>query len=231
MTGRQRNNRQLVLALALAALPAIGLAQQSGDVAHTAHNLSISGPGEIKAEQETEICIFCHASHSGMGVQPLWNRALPSTPFALYKSRPSDPQASPSRGEPDGSSKLCLSCHDGTLALGAVANRRKPIAVRGTIAGRLPPGSRGLIGTDLSGSHPVSFVVDDRMIAQRAARGSSLAPLERMRSDPTVKLDRNDKVQCTSCHNAHDDRNFASSGVHFYNKPRFSDTCRVCHEP
>ena len=61
---------------------------------------------------------------------------------------------------PDGSSRLCLSCHDGTVALGDITSEPKPRR-----DGRAPsvwgPDAKGFLGTDLSGSHPVSFVYPD----------------------------------------------------------------------
>ena len=34
-----------------------------GTIEFTKHNLSVSGPGIIKAATEDEICIFCHVPH------------------------------------------------------------------------------------------------------------------------------------------------------------------------
>jgi hypothetical protein len=132
--------------------------------------------------------------------------------------------------EPDGDSKLCLSCHDGTMALGTVLSRPQEIVMRGTAAGRMPSTSRGYTGRDLSGTHPVSFVVTDELVARNNAKDSPLASVAQMRADPDIHLDKNNKIQCTTCHDAHDDSNFASSGIHFYRKPRFSDVCEVCHK-
>ncbi|MFQ6618491.1 MAG: cytochrome c3 family protein [Fidelibacterota bacterium] len=50
-----------------------------------------------------------------------------------------------------------------------------------------------------------------------------------MKVDPSVRLDKNNKVQCTSCHDAHSDKNFASSGIHFWAKPTFDEVCSGCH--
>ena len=34
------------------------------------HNLSVSGPGDIRATMESEICIFCHTPHRATAAQP-----------------------------------------------------------------------------------------------------------------------------------------------------------------
>ena len=69
------------------------------------HNLSVSGPGPVKAVTLTEICVFCHTPHNAAPAVPLWNQALSSA--ANYQ-----PYASTTLkatvGLPTGSSKLCL---------------------------------------------------------------------------------------------------------------------------
>src|SRR3982750_3297676 len=112
--------------LLLSALPA--LAQQTS-VVNSAHNLSASGPGAIRATSEQEICIFCHTPHRASAIQPLWNRNTPVNAYRVYSSNTL--QGVP--GQPTGSSKLCLSCHDGTIALGSVLSRDQSIAMAGGI--------------------------------------------------------------------------------------------------
>ena len=43
-------------------------ALQAGSVVDTAHNLSATGTGNVRAVSEQEICIFCHTSHSSSSV-------------------------------------------------------------------------------------------------------------------------------------------------------------------
>src|SRR5438132_458702 len=67
-------------------------------------------------------------------------------------------------GQPDGSSRLCLSCHDGTVALGMVSSRPSMIQMEGAVT-TLPTGPANF-GTDLSGTHPISFVYDQNLASQ-----------------------------------------------------------------
>ena len=148
-----------------------------GGVADTLHNLSVTGPGAIKSPTETQICIFCHSPHNANPDAPLWNHSLSAvTNYQMYWS--STMKAYPSAGaapQPDGVSKLCLSCHDGTIALGAVGSRPTPIAVTG--GPTMPTTAPGYLGTDLSGSHPISFVYDDALaVARNAAGGDAVDP-------------------------------------------------------
>jgi len=58
----------------------------SQTIVTTRHNLSVSGPGNIKATSESEICIFCHAPHNARPDKPLWNRVDPGLTYTLYTS-------------------------------------------------------------------------------------------------------------------------------------------------
>ena len=151
--------RLIVFAIFSIALAATAQAQQSS-IINSPHNLSASGPGAIRASNEQEICIFCHTPHNSAPVQPLWNRNMPVTAYTPYTSNSLD--AVP--GQPTGSSKLCLSCHDGTIALGSVLSRQQGIAMVGGIT-TLPPGKSNL-GTDLSDDHPISFRYDSTLASR-----------------------------------------------------------------
>ncbi len=210
-----------------------GLLRAAGNqsIVNTKHNLSVSGPGPIKSPTETRICIFCHTPHNAQPAAPLWNRELsavshyemPWSPtMQAYSSSVSAPQ-------PDGASKLCLSCHDGTIALGSVLSRSEPIPISG--GPTIPPTSKGYLGTDLSGGHPLSFVYDDALALANNAAGDMTLRLPSTLNDPDVKLDKQGKVQCTTCHDPHDDGNYGSGGVpHFYVKPDWSAVCFTCHD-
>jgi hypothetical protein len=213
------------------ALLALLSSARASSIVNTPHNLSVSGPGTIKSPTETQVCIFCHTPHNADPTAPLWNRAPGSA--ASYQMHWSvTMQAYTSAGgapQPDGSSKLCLTCHDGTIALGAVRSRTAEIPVSG--GPRLQPGQKGYLGTDLSGSHPISFVYSDGLAVSNNAAGNMPLRLPSTLTDPDVKLDSQGKIQCTTCHDPHDDRNYGGAGVpHFYAKPTWSGTCLTCHD-
>lgn len=122
------------------------LAHRESNIAKTKHNLSVSGPGRVKiypptgtgnldttsVPKQTEICVFCHTPHHGneSGVAPGWNRKLSDAWYTTYTSsslsaldilgRNASGVPTTALPQPGGSSKLCLSCHDGTLAIGNV---------------------------------------------------------------------------------------------------------------
>jgi hypothetical protein len=209
----------------LGTMPALG---QHDRVASTLHNLSASGPGEIRALNETEICKFCHIPHNAVAREPLWGHTLSSAQYLTPQRRNSkgELQATP---QPDGSSRLCLSCHDGTVALGDIGGSPSPIAMVG--AQRLGAGRKSSLGTDLTGSHPISFVVPDGSPARADDdRDMSLRPLSAIRSDEEVRLDADGKMQCTTCHDAHSDLYYEEGRVpRFWVKPTVEEVCLTCH--
>jgi hypothetical protein len=186
----------------------------------TKHNLSASGPGPVKAVSETQICVFCHTPHGGdnTGGAPLWNRPTSTASYNPYVSISMDATQPP--GAPGASSKLCLSCHDGTLAIGLVINLRGKganILMHNTGPGGVMPdgsvagtGYTSNLGIDLSNDHPISFTYD----ATLAGNDGELQSPPFVVSAKTVVANRafgvkptfpleNSQMQCPTCHDPH----------------------------
>ena len=204
---RQAVNLTIAVVLALMAPAA------AAPVSSSKHNLSVSGPGTIKASSESQICVFCHTPHSATPNSPLWNRRSPGSTYTPYTS--STAVAIP--GQPTGASILCLSCHDGTIALGEILSSVTPIGLVGGVT-TMPVGT-GRLGTDLSDDHPISFNYTATLASQR---GELVNPAT---LTGAVKLDSSGQMQCTSCHNAHDD----SNGKFLVRSNTASALCQTCH--
>jgi predicted CXXCH cytochrome family protein len=182
-------------------------------IATSKHNLSVTGPGTVKAATEEQICIFCHAPHNSVPTAPLWNRRTPGTTYVPYTS--STNRGNP--GQPTGASLLCLSCHDGTTALGDVVSRTSTITMAGG-ATTMPIGP-GRLGTDLSDDHPISFVYSATLAT---ANGELVNPAT---LTGRVRLDGSGQMQCTACHDPHDDTN----GKFLVMPNQGSALCQTCH--
>ncbi len=180
-------------------------------VVNTVHNLSASGPGSVKAVSESEICIFCHTPHSSSSLKPLWNKNSSGVFYTLYSS--SSLQSTP--GQPNGSSVLCLSCHDGTVALGDVISRSTVIDFNSGIT-YLPPGTSEL-GSDLHDDHPISFLYNSTV----SANDGELADPASLNS---VGLE-DEYLQCVSCHDPHNN----DFGDFLVMSNSHSALCTTCH--
>jgi predicted CXXCH cytochrome family protein len=201
-----------LLALIACGLGMVLVAAQAADVSSTKHNLTAGGPGTVTLAAGGESCVFCHTPHSANPIAPLWNREDPGSFYQTYES--STLQAVV--GQPNGSSRLCLSCHDGTIALGQTYNPRN---ATGTSV-YLSPGQGGYLGTDLRDDHPISFVYDSGLAVRKGELRDPLTLPEHL------PLDQGGQLQCTTCHNAHDD----SNGKFLTMDNTQSAMCITCHQ-
>jgi len=202
----------------LAALASARPAVQQTSVVDTKHNLSISGPGPYRSTEESRICIFCHTPHRARSIAPLWNREDSRETYLTYTSSTFGGDAL----QPMGATKLCLSCHDGSIALGKVISLDQEI--------EMSPGHRFLdqgpafLGTNLLDDHPVSFYYVSTPASGGRSRADYLDPSSIV---PPVHLDPQGFVQCTSCHDPHNN----AFGNFLLATDRYSELCLSCHAP
>jgi predicted CXXCH cytochrome family protein len=189
---------------AVAAVAAIALSSPAfAQVEHTAHDLAALGAG--RNGQTISRCSFCHAPHNAAPTRALWNAGSPGFSYKLYESA----TLKATLEQPTGASRVCLSCHDGTIAL-ADRNGQPATAMRASTS----------LGTDLSDDHPISFTYDSR-----------LATLNRELVDPSLlpsitRLDASNQLQCTTCHDPHEGRN----AKFLVTDNRASRLCTTCHQ-
>lgn len=179
----------------------------SQSIINTKHNLSVFGPGEIRALVEDRICIFCHTPHNATPYTPLWNKSLDPQTYILYQSSTlaSSPQ------HPSGPTRLCLSCHDGTIALGEVLKPAEGILTTMEITA----GRKSYIGTNISDDHPVSFNFYE------ALPNPELSPT----FPDGLREYGNGNIHCTTCHDPHDD----TFGKFLIMDNSYSALCTTCH--
>lgn len=179
----------------------------------TDHDLSgVQGTGG-------EICVVCHTPHNAdtsVAEAPLWNHAVTTADFTVYSSPTFD--GGPS-GQPGGASRLCLSCHDGTVALDAFGGGA------GTAGNVIAPGDAAYIGIDLSNDHPISFIYDSAL----ATSDGGLADPATANSGLGGTIDADmlfaGNMECASCHDVHD--NTIAPFLRLSNAA--SAMCLTCH--
>ena len=198
--------RLMVVGLLIAMVPALALAQ---GVADTKHNFSSATASPNAYFWGTrQVCIFCHTPHNSSTSGPLWNHETNlSQSYTMYTSDTMDMLQSAAPREP---SLLCLSCHDGAIAVNSLNNVPGPEGA-GTYgspggagldgSGRLTTASAAYVGTDLRNDHPVGLTYD-------STRDNAFHPRT---GNDTLYPDRllylGLYVECTSCHNPHDNSN------------------------
>ncbi len=228
----------------------------AAEIKGSKHDLSMpvadggTGPGPIQsaggATGTKEICVFCHTPHNARPDAPLWNRSMATGPYTVYTSDvldattglgiiADDPSNSSSAGYAvHVKTRICLSCHDGTIALGTLVNMPGDlvtIAINNSNAGKIPNTAAGYLGTDLSDDHPVAI--------KQVWTGLNSDPELKSPAGTRVRLYNNvggkivakttpengDYVECTSCHDAHDNQ----YGNFLVGQNDQSKLCLNCH--
>lgn len=224
-------------------LASLGAAPALAAVANSKHDLSVTSTsgGTFKSTDQTEICIFCHTPHSALKNDniPLWNKTLSAaTTYGSYTSSTFNGGANGLTGgvawdeTTAGVTNLCLSCHDGTMALNSLANPSNMRPTTTFAAGTDKITGAALLGsgaTALANDHPVNFTYDAALVA--ADGGLSLTtPVGNTVTRAgygTVQLYGN-KVQCASCHDPHTSAD--GTGKAFLRVTMdASKLCQVCH--
>ncbi|HYD62674.1 MAG TPA: hypothetical protein VEC35_20130, partial [Noviherbaspirillum sp.] len=227
----------LLLLLTVLAQAAITATNKVSDVRGTKHNFSATPDGTttpsggkvpartIKASTETQVCVFCHTPHNAesgaLGTAPntysapLWNRKLSQETYQTYDSSSMNAASAELSAGPGGGSKLCLSCHDGTMGvdkvgvLNGVKNATISMA-SGTSPVKMPgDSSTGFtrnIGVELKADHPISFTYDSALATAdgelRAPDGVAVGNRVAGTTPPKLPLDKS-QMQCTTCHDPH----------------------------
>jgi predicted CXXCH cytochrome family protein len=199
------------VALTIALAPGVSFA----DISASAHNFSSSG------WSGGEICIPCHTPHNAdpnVPDAPLWNHEVTTATYTLYTSGTMDAGGF---GQPSGVSKLCLSCHDGTVALDSYSGQ----------AGSVFIPANADFGTDLSNDHPVSFTYDTALSTADPGVFDPSSTLSGLPGGGNIDVDMlfgagNDRMECASCHDPHGDAGFDPLLI---KSNAASALCLTCH--
>jgi predicted CXXCH cytochrome family protein len=156
----------------------------------------------ITNETNTEVCVYCHTPHQqGTSQYPLWNHSLSGAgSYGAYTSPTLNGTISPVPNSSDGTvTSLCMSCHDGTVAVNALFNPPNVGTVGSTYTAALDGTGRIVsaanLGTDLRNDHPVNL--DYQSSITNGDSGLHTAA-------SVSNLLIGGQVTCASCHQVHD---------------------------
>ena len=193
----------------------------AGTIVGTVHDFT------TKAWSGGQICVACHTPHGAnttVATAPLWNHAITTATYTVYSNAST---LNATIGQPDGTSKLCLSCHDGTVALDSFGGTTGTTFLTGTKA----------VGGDaasLSNDHPISFTFDDALATTDGAlyppssTSVTIGAVGRQKTGSiTNTMLFSGKVQCASCHDVHN--TFADGAKLLRVSLTGSKLCLTCH--
>jgi predicted CXXCH cytochrome family protein len=211
--------RRLLLFVIMFLLPAVVVHAQGFNDVLGVHDMTPMGKSPIKGRMSGS-CLYCHAPHSGMAgpATPLWNQQLSVQSYTAYTSTTYHQTGlQPPLGS---ASKLCLSCHDGTVAPGQTVAYGKVM-----MSGAMKNTSK--LGGDLRGSHPFSLKTP---LADSPVLNALLMAATPTTADPTVKLAKG-SVECTSCHDAHAQSKDPIVQKFLVRDSSAGQLCLACHDP
>jgi predicted CXXCH cytochrome family protein len=214
-----RAKLSFALLLACAAIAGLLNAQSDGkaSIINTKHDFRTTSTAQIRSATGQDACVFCHTPHNAGSASYLWNHRTSSGDFPVYNS--STLQSTVTPIQPQDVSKLCLSCHDGTIALGDTVNDGSIAFVQGN-GYTLPANSPSNLAGDqtFANDHPFGF-------APRTSTETVNPPA----FDP-VKLDKSGKLQCNSCHDPHKEDNDPVTRKFLVKGNQASAVCITCHQ-
>lgn len=189
----------------------------AGPLANTKHDLHTGSTAAIKATSPTvdDTCVFCHTTHNGTpgGAAPLWNHALTSatlrwspTTTVRGTTLPTDITSAALEG-----TRACMSCHDGTVALGSVlvyynssTDTSGPMTF--TVTGTNTTGGK-LASTSLSYMDPTHMEKNHPLGVPKPAAKPGFSNYVASDGGTGVwyrtSSDNNQYVECQSCHDPH----------------------------
>jgi predicted CXXCH cytochrome family protein len=211
------------IAVALLGLGWVSLRGQTfftatSSIINSRHDFRAASTADIKSVSGQDPCIFCHTPHNATPGPQLWNHKMSTTAFPTYSS--STMQSTIGEISDADSSKLCLSCHDGTIALASTVNNGDIEFEGGTdykLAATSPSNLAGYAGKGFTDDHPFAFVPNLQNTEIKLPG----------QGDP-VRLEIG-KVQCISCHNPHKENTDPTVGKFLVKMNQSSALCLTCH--
>ncbi len=151
-----------------------------------------------------EICNVCHAPHNTASSSLLWNHATTASSYTMYSS--SSLTATGLAVGAGSVSKLCLSCHDGTVAIDSFGGATGTVTI-GTGVGANAKANL-LNGTSsLTDDHPIGFAYT---AALATSDGGLVTPTSVSLVSAGVPLyGGTGQLECASCHDVHNAPNVA----------------------
>lgn len=222
----------------------------------TVHDLSRTDTGMNYTANPTDtlnrICIFCHAPHNtyrlfGTGIGagpeappefdylPLWNHEIQSQEYVMYDNGPGAPQTGQRASQailngmtPGSTSLLCLSCHDGILAVNSYGNGDQ--LTRSQSGGGMSMTPTYTIGQDayLGNHHPIGFSYEEAWDGDPELREANVAKLT-----PTTFISDHlygytGTLECGTCHSVHNKGNDGETLL--WRSDQNSELCLTCHD-
>jgi predicted CXXCH cytochrome family protein len=167
---------------------------------------------------------------------PLWNHELTGNyaSYSMYYNGPGAPQVGPKASQaiqqtmtPGSTSLLCLSCHDGSVAVNSYGNNAQLSTSQSGGGGTI--GAQYVIGKDnyLGNHHPIGFSYDVAQAVDTELRPSTAT----MGTAGTISdhlYGTGHNMECGTCHAVHNTGNTGETLL--WRSDESSRLCLTCHD-
>lgn len=168
---------------------------------------------------------------------PLWNHELTGNfaSYTMYQNGPGAPQVGPKASQavqtgmtPGSTSLLCLSCHDGSLAVNSYGNPSQPLTSQSSGGGTI--GAQYMIGKDnyLGNHHPIGFSYDAAQALDNELRPSGAASMGGAGLVSDHLYGATNQMECGTCHSVHNKGNTGETLL--WRSDTNSRLCLTCHD-
>jgi hypothetical protein len=198
----------------------------------TPHDFASSTGNGIVSTETVGLCTYCHTPHKAISTQLLWNHTLSQNTFSWEIAKTTAGTTLPTivGNSYKGPTARCLSCHDGSVAVGDIAwykeaSRTGANALTTLKMGDIDPNFVIAQGSNMAGNHPVGhpYPAGGAPSTYNGTTTGSAAVLSEWQSDPTtqgaakIRLFNDDGtgaitagvvagktgIECSSCHDPH----------------------------
>jgi len=226
----------MVLCLGLAGIASATIVNSLHDFSDTSVAYStVKGVADPLGASTGQVCVFCHHPHRGvnasLGNDLLWNmNSVGSANITGYSSATMNATtAAVNATAPQ--SFLCMTCHDGLIAAGALV--QKPKDGSNTTAdwwNDAAANATADLGSTLADDHPVNFTYTDASSVDTAGIKAPLANTVTGASANTYPL-FGGTMQCATCHDVHAGTTTKDTGgIQFMRgDTAASEICVDCH--
>lgn len=211
------------------------------------HNMLKYNETGLSADSQGRVCAFCHTPHHALaGTQmanymPLWSHELPTESYKAYDTTTLKVGSESLKGV----TILCMSCHDGVVAVdqhyGSTPDASHVTTENNWLGAAV--GKHDAAGRiDLSNDHPVGFSYQSALDTHPGDLNSKDTPFpgSATNTSGTAKkisdvLTNGDFFTCASCHDVHNKDNVGNSldtskNYFLYADQKDSIFCTVCHK-
>jgi len=237
-----------VAGLAVGATIALAGSEPGTGIVLSKHDMNLqTGNGAI-ADSKGRVCAFCHTPHhkldaADLDYNPLWSHDISTGTYIAYGEKSTSFDATIGADPLSGPSRLCMSCHDGVIAVDqhyGISGTATGSHLQGDDFGQVGVG----LGKDLSNDHPIGFMIEDAILNDGTASDGGITAFgnalnavlvtsnprfqSKNMTDLGYKLASNQSLfTCASCHEVHNKDN--NEEAFLYDKQAGSAFCLMCH--